>query len=337
MPWLTPVVFKQAQNETLSKLPSFGDGPRKIRFRHIVHPYNDMAVPENTAILPITFDTMERARRFAGPDYPVTCVAVTFPEDIGLIPVDLVKGPVLRRDVTDIAKFAVPRRLPLLFDILRGGVSVAYSKGGFPGSTGRVGLMVNRILRKQSVNTPNARASDEVEFSIFSNSDIHVQPAFYSVLAVLIQQGYDVITVNRRTLDIDPQGRSPSPLYFAERGNDHPGLDCFVFPSRMMDDFIPSECCCGAGHVMRSLLFNLVAHARRFLMLTHAQMTFHLGDDRYWAESRFDDYQSFNMAQAKLVIAALAQDPEKARRLAEFIGIHEAAAFRDALPMISKP
>jgi hypothetical protein len=36
----------------------------------------------------------------------------------------------------------------------------------------------------------------------------------------------------------------------------------------MLDHFVKARSCCGAGHVMRSLLFNLVAHARRFLMLT---------------------------------------------------------------------
>jgi len=314
-------------------LPRFGDGPRKIRFRHIIHPYNDVAVPKNTAILPITFDTIERARRFAEPDYPVTCVAVTFPEDIGLIPTGVIKGPTLQRDVTDIAKFAIPRRLPLLFDILKNGTSVALSGGEIPVPTGRLGRMLDRMLRKPITNKPKARPLDEVEFLIFTNSDIHLQPAFYSILAVLIQQGYDVITANRRTIDVDPHNRSSSLLYLAEHGSDHPGLDCFVFPTRMMESFVPSECCCGAGHVMRSLLFNLVAHSRRFLMLTHAQMTFHLGDDRFWAEPRFEDYLNFNIAQAQSVIAALANDSGMCRRLADFIAVHEAECFRGALPI----
>lgn len=99
MPWLTPIVFRQAQDEALSRLPRFGEGPSRVRFRHIVHPYNDVAVPENTAILPITFESIERARQFAEPECRVTCVAVTFPEDIELIPAGVVKGSTLRRDV----------------------------------------------------------------------------------------------------------------------------------------------------------------------------------------------------------------------------------------------
>ena len=53
MPWLTPVVFKQTA-ETLTELPRFGDGPKAVRFRHIVHAYKDKAVPANTAIQSIT-------------------------------------------------------------------------------------------------------------------------------------------------------------------------------------------------------------------------------------------------------------------------------------------
>ena len=330
MPWLTPIVFKQAQDEPLSGLPRFADGPRRIRFRHIIHPYNDVAVPENTAVLPITFDSMRRARHFAAPEHPVTCVAVAFPEDVELIPADVVNGPALQRDVTDIGRFAIPRRLPLLFDILKNGVS-AFSGRETTLRAGRIQQIINHVLRRLFTSDPQIRPPDEVEYLVFTNSDIHLQPAFYSVLGVLIQQGYDVITTNRRTIAVDPHDRSSSPLHLADRGSDHPGLDCFVFPTRMMDRFVPSECCCGAGHVMRSLLFNLVAHSRRFLMLTHAQMTYHLGDDRRWAEPQFDDYMRFNIAQAQSVITAYAQDPEKAKRLKDFILAHEAEVFRNAL------
>jgi hypothetical protein len=333
MPWLTPGVFKQGRDEALTRLPRFGDGPKRIRFRHIIHAYVDAAVPENTAILPITFDTVARARQFAAPDYPVTCVAVTFPEDIELIPAGVIRAPTLQRDVMHVAEFSIPRRLPLLFDILKSGVSVALSDTEGPAAPRRIDQLFDRLLGKASANEVAIGPPDEVEFLILTNSDIHLQPAFYSVLAVLIEQGYDVITVNRRTIDVDPEGRSWSPLYLAERGSEHPGLDCFVFPTWMMKSFVPSECCCGAGHVMRSLLFNLVAHSRRVLMLTQAQMTFHLGDDRHWAGPKFAEYLEFNIAQAKSVIAALAKDPEKAKRLSEFIAIHEAEVFREAMPM----
>lgn len=188
MPWLTPIVFKQGPNEPLTRLPRFDAGPGNISFRHLVHAYTDKAVPENTAVQSITFDTIQYARRFAEPDYPVTLAVVTYPEDSYLIPPAATAAPMLQRVVTDVGRFAVPRSLPLLFDILRNGIAVP---------------------------VPVEHRSDAVEFLVLTNSDIHLQPHFYRVLATLIHQGYDVITVNRRTIDVDRENRSFSPLFMA--------------------------------------------------------------------------------------------------------------------------
>lgn len=300
MPWLTPIVLKQGAAESLTRLPRFDDGPSNIRFRHVVHVYRDKAVPANNAVQAITFDTIRTAGLFAEPVVPVDCVAVAYPEDIDLVPPGVIVGAPLQRDVTDVAQFKVRRQLPLLFDILdRGGSAIVEP----------------RIV------------SDADEFIILTNSDIHLQPMFYLVLAELIKQGYDVITVNRRTLEVSPNERLFSPLFMADQGVDHPGFDCFVFPASMLSKFVANCCCCGAGHVMRSLLFNLVAHAHRFLMLTHVQMTFHLGNDEYWHNPRYSDYIKFNVAQAKLVITELSKDRDKAVRLTDFIAAHEPDYF----------
>ena len=104
------------------ELPKFGDGPKAVRFRHIVHAYKDKAVPVNTAIQAITFDTIRRASHFCASDYPVACVAVTFPEDADLVPAGVVSASNLERVVTDVGSFALPRPLPLIFDILRNGI-----------------------------------------------------------------------------------------------------------------------------------------------------------------------------------------------------------------------
>jgi hypothetical protein len=291
-------VYKQGPGESLTRLPRFGDGPRTIKFRHIVHVYHDTVCQANNDIHPITYNTIAQARSYAAPDYPVSGIIVTYPEDAYLIPEGFLPAPTLARSVIDVAQFAHPRPLPLLFDILQAGTSVP---------TGELDPL----------------ESGCTEFIVMTNSDIHVQPTFYRVLAALIQQGYDVITVNRRTIDADSADRAYSPIFMAERGEDHPGFDCFVFPARMLEDFVKNESCCGAGGVMRSLLVNLVANAGRFLMLTEAQMTFHLGNDRYWAEKKFSDYNEFNRAQARSVVSALASDPEKAKRLRDFLSVHK--------------
>jgi hypothetical protein len=304
MPWLTDVVFKQAQDEPLTKLPRFDDGPRRIRFRHLVHVYTDQAVPENTAVQSITFDTIDKARQFAAPDYRVTCVAITYPEDSALVPPGVVVAPHLQRVVTDIARFKVPRALPLLFDVLRNGMAAPVAIDQDP---------------------------SEAEFIVLTNSDIHLQPPFYRVVAEFIRRGYDAMTITRRTIDVEPTERAFTPLFMAEAGHDHPGFDCFVFPARMMQDFGINDCCCGAGAVMRSLLFNLVAHARRFLMLTQARLTFHLGNDVHWQNQIFADYIEFNLAEARALVESLATDPEKAKRLIEFISAHEPKMYQEKI------
>ncbi len=305
MPWVTPNVFKQAPDEPLTVLPLFGDGPTAVSFRHIVHAYTDRSHPENTAVQSITFDTIRGAQGYARPDYPTSLVVVTYPEDDVLVPADAVAARPLTRVVTDIANFAVARPLPLLFDVLQNGMEAAIAD-----------------------DWPSVGA----EYVVFSNSDIHLQPPFYRVLAELIRQGYDAITVNRRTIEAEPGRRSFSPLLMAELGTPHGGFDCFVFPAQMFREFALNRSCCGAGRVMRSLLYNLVAHAQRFLMLTNAHLTFHLGSDRNWKKDVFADYGAFNMREALSVVTALAGDPEKASRLEQFITIHEGRLFRDALP-----
>ena len=326
MPWLTPIVFRQGADESLTRIPRFEDGPRSIHFRHVVHAYTDNGVPDNNGVQKISFDTIRQAIQFAAPDYRVDCVAVTFADDANLIPHDVIAAPHLKRVVTEIATFAVKRPLPLLFDVLANGAAAELPVRFSQSWRQRVRYMfhVNKEDRQR-------RRAGEIEYFVMTNSDIHVQPGFYRVLAEFIARGYDVITTNRRTIDVDPGDRSYSPIYMADRGSDHGGFDCFVFPTSMLEKFITSDGCCGSGHVMRSLLFNLVALARRFLMLTHAQLTYHLGNDEYWGTPAFGDYMHFNIRQAVDVIARLAGNADAARRLADFIQVHEGDAYREAI------
>ena len=85
---------------------------------------------------------------------------------------------------------------------------------------------------------------------------------------------------------------------------------------------------------MRSLLFNLIAARGAFDADLEAQLTFHLGDDQYGLNPKFSDYEDCNIAQAENVVATLARDPEKAKRLADFIAVHEigARAIPEAIP-----
>ena len=293
MPQLTPFFFKQGPNDSLADVPRFNDGPARVIFKHIVHTYTGRTAAEMAA-QSFTFATIQAAARMVAPMTVTSCIGITFPEDAHLVPAECVVVPGLKRVVTDIASFAVPRQLPLLFDIIELGVAVP----------------------DQHPTIVDAR-----RFIILTNADIHLQPYFYLTVTELIKLGYDVITVNRRIID---QGhiellRTNPALMLADYGNDHPGFDCFIFPESLFALFVKNNACVGAGMCMRGLLYNLAVNAQRFLMLTRAHLTFHIGDEYYWADSRFEDYIAFNYQQSKTVAATLAEDRNRGERLVAFM------------------
>jgi hypothetical protein len=79
---------------------------------------------------------------------------------------------------------------------------------------------------------------------------------------------------------------------------------------------------------MRSLLFNIVARARCFLVVTQAHLTFHLGDDRHFHYKRYADYFDFNVAEARSLVEKLARNHQRAERLRDFIDAHEPKRFQ---------
>jgi hypothetical protein len=264
-------------------------------------------VPANTAAQAITFRTLRDAIAYAGPDLPVRAVAVTYPDDARLVPEGIELAPPLKRHVGDVAEFRTRRSLPLLFDILDHGLAGEWT------------------------GTP----ADTDDYVVHTNSDIHLQPYFYTVLAELIGQGWDAITVNRRTVDADPEQRDFATLFMADAGADHPGFDCFVFPVAWFSRFAPSRSCCGASYVMRGLLYNLVARAPRMLMLGNAHLTFHLGDDRKWEAASYGEYESFNLAEARNVLRAHAGDAEAFARLHPFVLAHEEDPFKETIRQLA--
>jgi len=196
--------------------------------------------------------------------------------------------PFLGRTVGDVKNFKVRKPFPLLFDILDAG----------------------------------ARSVPADAYLIFTNSDICVTPYFYTALAGILGAGFDCLIVNRRTIGSLEQYAGFTELAYLDSGKSHPGFDCFVFPASWMPGFTTSQACVGAGFVMRSLLFNLVAKCSRMLILRDAHLTYHFGDDRPWTDASFKEYLDHNTGQAKAVLDALTTDPFKKKRLAAFCLAH---------------
>lgn len=92
---------------------------------------------------------------------------------------------------------------------------------------------------------------------------------------------------------------------YADTGILHPGTDCFIIKKSIYEKFIQSDACLGALCVMKSLLYNMVAMSEKMVIIPDAHATFHIGDDRLWKNSDFDEYALHNERQAKMVALKL--------------------------------
>ena len=301
MPWLTPTVYKQGPAETLFDVPGFLDGAARAQLNHIVFGLTAEDCPFDNRIQDLTFATMQIAKRFV--QSGVRCIGVPLFRDGVRFPDGFAVSAPVCRTVLDLRSFRVPRKLPLLFDILESGVE-------------RIG---------------DPMIEPENQFVILTNSDIHPLPHFYGAIARLIHLGYDTIIVNRRTIPTCTPDVANIPVMYAEFGSDHPGYDCFIFPLRNYRAFVRTDACIGAGWVMRSMLYNMVATATRMCMLTHAHMTFHIGDDRPWLNPELADYLDFNLLQAKALFVRLSTHSAPRERLFPFCEAHDEPEIIKAL------
>lgn len=298
MPWLIDDVFRQGESEGLCDLPEVGARPRPARFVHLVNPFGSPDGPSNDRVQAVSYESMRRARGFC-PKTAVHLVAVVAPEDRDCVPEGFELAGVLNRNVTDVASFAHPVRLPLVFDVLELGCTYA------------------RKLADEKREDP------ESVYIVFTNVDIALMPYFYAAVSDIVGRGYETLTIFRRTIPpIDPDPTNLASMY-AEYGATHDGFDCFVIPLSQFDRYVRSDACIGRGFVMRSLLYNMVANANKMAIVRKAHLTFHIGDDKHWKVPKFEDSNRFNVEQAKLVLINLAErDPAIARKLVHFCKAH---------------
>lgn len=298
MPWLINGVFRQGDVESLCDLPDVEIRPRPVRFVHFLNPFPSPEGSSNDRVQAVSYESMRRARAFQS-EIPIHLAAVVAPDDQECVPGGFELAGVLERNVLDVSAFAHSVPLPLVYDILEAGCGYA------------------RKLAKEHGDDP------DYVYVVFTNVDIALMPHFYGVVADLIGRGYDTLTIFRRTIaPFDPDLSLLAQMY-ADYGETHKGFDCFVFPLGQLDRHIRSDACIGQGFVMRNVLYNLVANARRMAIVRKAHLTFHLGNDQNWRDPRFADYHRFNGLQAKHVLTSLMKrDPSTARKLLDFCQAH---------------
>ena len=247
------------------------------KFAHVVNsvkvaPSSDLYIAQ-----PITFESMRIAQQLAATfSIPVELCAVNFPEDDEIVPTFFGCRKHLERSVLDVGRFSIPRKLPLIKDIL-----------------------------------DRATAATEAEFIIYSNVDIAVVPHFYLSLASIADEGWDAFMITRRTL---PKGyTTPAQLWqmYADIGDRHPGNDCFVFRRETYAKYHLSDACIGARGFAKVLGINLIVHAQRFQHFKNLHLTFHIGDDRIWDAQSLADYSAHNLNVFRSLLRRYSQDLSK--------------------------
>lgn len=240
-------------------------------FAHIVNPVAVTPQSDLHAAQPITFSSMRRAREEADRcGIGVQQIVTGFAKDRAIFPEGFRVAPKLDRSIKTVAGFDTGRELPLLADIL------------------------DRLYR-----------SSDADYLIYTNVDIALMPDFYLRVNELIEQGFDTLVINRRTIPDRYTDPADLPLMYAEPGEQHPGHDCFVFPRILYVMFDVGRVCIGVPPVGRVLIWNLVLFGKRFHEFKDLHLTFHVGNDKVWKQRENERDADFNKTEAHAVLERL--------------------------------
>lgn len=232
-----------------------------VRFAHVVNPVKIGSSSDLCVAQPITFESMRVAQQMAKScSVEVRLCAVNFPEDDAIVPPFFECKKHLERSVLDVGTFSIPRKLPLIKDIL-----------------------------------DSATAATDADYIIYSNVDIAVVPSFYLSLDTLISEGWDAFMITRRTLSKNYKTASQLWRMYADLGAGHPGNDCFVFRREAYSNYDLGNACIGMQYIAKVVGLNLILHAQRFQQFKDLHLTFHIGDDRVWDAQKWADYSTHNL------------------------------------------
>jgi hypothetical protein len=213
-----------------------------LKLAHIVNPVNAPAGSELHRVQPVTYESIRRAKEFAGAGIGVELYAVAYPEDGPAMPEAFEKLDDLDRSVLDHGTFSKKKNLPLIGDILR------------------------RLYD-----------GTDSEWLIYTNADICLMPQFYSTVAAMITEGHDAMLITRRRISKRYSTVAQLPMMYSEPGGPHPGFDCFVFHRSLLDRFILDNICIGVPFIEVTLLHNFIAFANNLKHADGLHLTFHIG------------------------------------------------------------
>jgi hypothetical protein len=239
-----------------------------IGFSHIINPVSEEENPKLFAVQKITLQSIADSRKRTKETIPVELINVAFNEANVQTEQHFDKTVTILRSVADVNKFSVERKLPIIHDILSGGIKFAAH-----------------------------------EYIIFTNTDIALMPDFYNVVSWYCEKGHDAVVINRRRI---PEKLKDAPLEVmqAHAGYMHTGYDCFVFKKSLFEKFIPTDICIGIPPAGNDIFYNLFTFAENPLLLTEKHLTFHLGMElvKTWGSP---EYLKFNYSEFSKLLKQL--------------------------------
>lgn len=231
-----------------------------MKIAHIINPVNVTEKSDLFIAQPITFETMRRAKKYARDNnLDVELFYTCYEEDLTIAPKEFTQTKLLEKSILDYREFEKKRKLPLIKDIL------------------------DRLYE-----------SSDAEYFIYTNVDIAVMPHFYTEVKNIIDKGYDGFVINRRTIDKKYTSIEEIPEMYSDIGEKHPGYDCFVFKRDVYPNYELGTACIGANWIGRVIISNVIAYSHKFKVFEDEYLTFHIGDDRSWKISDFNNYDKNN-------------------------------------------
>lgn len=231
-----------------------------IRVAHIINPVKVNEKSDLHVAQPITFETMLRARKNSEFNTQIELYTTQFEEDKEIIPGGFHVLSNLNRSVLDVNTRLSKRKLPLIGDIL-----------------GKVNEM----------NNP--------DYVIFTNMDIALMPHFYDTVFLYLDKGHDALVINRRRISDNYKTVEELPFMYSDLGKSHPGFDCFVIKTELLEQFIFGDICVGISFLEATLVHNIFSFARNPLYIPDAHLTFHIGMDVLVA--RNNDFYKHNRTE----------------------------------------
>ena len=213
-----------------------------MKFTHVINPFTPKKGHDVAIAQPLAFESLKIAKKFSEDRIEVNQLAIFFEEDENIVPDHFIKFPTLKRFYN--VNNNTNKKFPFIKDVL----DVAYNNSG------------------------------ENDFIIHSETDIILLPYFYDAILNMINNGFDSIIVNNRSVFND-SGSSPN-LYniWSEVGEPNIGWDCFIFKKKIYEKFLIGDALVGVNSIGKVLYINMRYFSEKFIEVKDSQLTNHLGE-----------------------------------------------------------